>query len=149
MARGDALDANIGEDRDTLLCADEMALCEFGGVAYFELHIYGDACFELLTPQVVAEVVEVEQVDTVAILCVGVVALGNIEDIFLNILLHHKPRAATEKETFALSDGVEPISAVGTQYFASLQLHNLALALTKVAAQEVVVVYLTQETDAL
>ena len=50
LARGDALDANIGEDRDTLLCADEMTLREIGGVAYFELHIYGGACFELLAP---------------------------------------------------------------------------------------------------
>ena len=50
LAGGDALDAHVGEDGDTLLCADEMALCEFGGVADFEFHIYGGACIELLAP---------------------------------------------------------------------------------------------------
>ena len=149
LAGSDALDAHIGEDGNALLCANEMSLREVGGMAYLEFHIYGGACFELLTPKVAAEVMEVEQVNAIAILRIGVVALRHIEYILVDVLLHHKPGAAAEQETFALSDGVEPVAAVGAEDATGFELDNLPFALTEIAAQEVVVVYLAEKTDAL
>ena len=149
LAGGDALDAHIREDGNALLCANEMSLREVGGMAYLEFHIYGITCFELLTPEVAAEVVEVEQVNTVAILRIGVVALRHIEYILVDVLLHHKPGAAAEQETFALSDGMEPVAAVGAEDAAGFELDNLPLTLTEIAAQEVIIVYLAEKTNAL
>ena len=120
LAGGDALDAHVGEDGDSLPCANEMPLCEVGGVAYLELHIDGVARIELTAPEVAAEVVEVEQVDAVAILCVGVVALRDVENVLFDVFLHHEPGAAAEEEALALPDGVEPVAAVGAEDFAGV-----------------------------
>ena len=149
LAGGDALDAHVGEDGDSLLCANEMPLCEVGGVTYLEFDIDACALVQLAAPEVAAEVVEVEQVDAVAILRVGVVALRDVEHILFDVLLHHKPGAAAEEEAFALSDGVEPIATVGAEDFAGFQLNNLSFAFAQIAAEEVVVVNLAQEADAL
>ena len=120
LAGGDALDTLVGKNGHALLCTDEVPLCEVGGVAYLELHIDGVACIQLFLPKGTAQIVEVEQVDAVAILCVGVVALRNVEDVLVDVLLHHEPGASAEKQTFALPDGMEPIAAMLTQYLACL-----------------------------
>lgn len=62
---------------------------------------------------------------------------------------HDEPGTAAEEETFALSDGVKPVAAVGAEDFASLELDDFALALAEVAAYEVVVVDFSEEADAL
>ena len=53
---------------------------------------------------------EMEVVDR-EVLLIGslrVIAVADIEDVVCHVFLNDKPRSATESQSFALSDGVEP-----------------------------------------
>ena len=78
----------------------------FGSVAYLEGDALGKA----------GDGEEMEVVDRKILLvgCLGVVAMGHIEDIVGDILLDYKPWTATEAESLALTDGVEPQTLVAT-----------------------------------
>ena len=128
-----------------------MALGKVGRVAYLEFDIDGLPCLQPGLPfgQGGTEITEAEEADFGAVLCVGVVTLRDVEDVLVDVFLHHEPGTAAEEEALALSDGVEPVALVGAKNLAGLELDNLALLLAEVAAQEVVVVDLAEETDAL
>ena len=89
------------------------------------------------------------QVDDIAVLSGRVVALRDIKNVVGYILLYDKPRSTAQEKTFALPDGVEPIAFVGSQLASSFKFDNVALALAKVSAEEVVVVDFPEEADAL
>ena len=75
LSGGDALDGGVGGEAVAVGGAGEVALVEFGSVAYFEFDVDGVAVVELLAPDVFAEEVEAEEVDLVTVLGCGVVAL--------------------------------------------------------------------------
>ena len=89
------------------------------------------------------------QIERTAVLKEVVVAVRDVEDVGFEIFLDHKPRATAETESFALTDGVEPVAFVLADLFAAFDLDDIARALTEKTTYEVVVVDLTQETDAL
>ena len=84
-----------------------------------------------------------------AISILGVVAIGNEEDVTLDVFLDHKPRAAAKAQAFALADGVEPMSAMAADALAGAHFDNVAGLVAEIAAQIVVVVDLAEEADAL
>jgi len=79
----------------------------------------------------------------------GVVAVGDEEDVFLDVLLDGEPGTAAEAEAVALTDGVEPESFVHAYLLACLDVDDQAGVLAEVTADVVVVVYLAEEADAL
>ena len=44
----------------------------------------------------------------------GLIAFHNIQDVVFHVFLHHIPRTAAQSKSFALADGVEPMSLVLT-----------------------------------
>ena len=74
----------------------------------------------------------VEAVDG-EILLVGrlrVIAVGDIDDIAVDVLLDDKPRSATKAHTLALANGVEPVATVTADDTAGLQFHDITWQLT-------------------
>ena len=149
LSGGDALDADVGVDAVALGRAYQAAGGKVGRMADFELDVDGLPAVEGATPQVGAEVVETEQVDLVAVLRIGVVALRYVKDVLFDILFDHEPGASAEQQPFALTDGMEPVAAVGSENAACFEFDYLPFALTEITAQKVVVVYLAEEADAL
>ena len=114
-------------------------------MADFELHFHAVRC----SPEGSREVAEAQQADGAAVGSSRSVALGDVEDVLVDVLFHHEPRASAEVETFALADGVEPVAAVGAEGAACFELDDFPFALAEVAADEVVVVDFAEEADAL
>ena len=83
------------------------------------------------------------------ILCFCVIAMRHINNILFNVLLYHKPRAATQSQSFTLTDSVKPISPVSSDPFPCLPLDHRSFFLSKKTADKIIVVYLTQEANAL
>ena len=79
----------------------------------------------------------------------GFVTSDDVEDVLLHIFFHDVPGSAGESESFALTYGVEPQSAVLSDDFSRLHIDDVAGVLAEVAAYVVVVVYLAEATDAL
>ena len=86
------------------------------------------------------EGVEVAHPELLAVGRGGVVAVGDVEDVALDVFLDDKPRSAAETQALALTDGVEPQAAVPADELAGCQLDDVAGLFAKVAAQIVVVV---------
>ena len=100
-------------------------------------------------PDVAGYEVHLAEVQGAAILLFGVVAARHVHHVVVDVLAHHKPRAAAEAQALALSDGVEPVSAVLAYLAPGLYLDDGAGTLAKVAADEVAVVDFAQKADAL
>ena len=82
-------------------------------------------------------------------LLLGAVAVAHINHVILRVLFHHIPRTAAQAEAFALSDGVEPKSIVLAEFFAGFNLNNRSLFHAEMTADEIVVVDLPKEANAL
>ena len=79
----------------------------------------------------------------------GVVAVSHPEDVAPQILLDDIPRSTAESEALALTYGVEPEAAMEAEHTPGLAVDDLSGLLAQVLADVVVVVYLSEETDAL
>ena len=84
-----------------------------------------------------------------AVLFFGVVSVGDVDDVFFNVLVDYKPGTAAEAQSFALADGVEPEAAVGAEFPPGLQFDDGSGTFSEEAADEIVVVDFSEETDAL
>ena len=85
--------------------------------------------------------------DAFAILLLGVISSGHIHGVVAYVLFYDIPWAAAEAKPFALAYGVIPITVVLAYFPASLNLDNRPSAFSKMAAEEVVVVNNSEETD--
>ena len=113
----------------------------FGRVAYLERHT--------LHGHFAGKEVEALQGEVGLVGCLRVVAVAYVEYVLLHVLLHHKPGSAAEAESLALAYGVVPQGAVASYHFPGLQFHHVAGAVAQVTPYVVVVVYLSEEADAL
>ena len=95
------------------------------------------------------EPVEVVYGNVLHVGCLGVVAVADVEDVALHVLLHHKPRAAAQSESLALADGVELVAMVQANNLARFLLHHFARPFAQQAAEVAGIVNLSQEADAL
>ena len=146
LARGDALDLLLAVDLVSALYAADAAPCEVGRVANFERD------FTLIVerpPGVGGDEVESGGADRPPILRFGVVAVGDVDDVRSGVFADDEPGATTHAEAFALADGVKPEAMVTADGSARLPLHDIAVAATEVALDEVVVANLSEEADAL
>ena len=129
------------DDIGIISCGLHRSLVPFGSVAYLE----GDA----LGKAGDGEVMEVVDGERLLVGCLGVVAMGDIEDIVGDILLDYKPRTTTEAESLALTDGVEPQTLVATYAATSLQLDDISGIVAEITLDVIVVINLAEEAYAL
>ena len=80
--------------------------------------------------------------------CGRVVTVGDIEDVVRNILFNDEPGATGKAHTLALTDGMEPETTVFTDATTRLKFNDLTRVFTKVTTDIIIVVDLTQKTDA-
>jgi hypothetical protein len=83
------------------------------------------------------------------ILLFGAIPLTYIHHVVVNIFLYHIPRASAKAQSFALTYGMKPESIVLANLTACFQLYNGTFSCTKMALYKIVVIYLSQKTDAL
>ena len=129
------------DDIGIISCGLHRCLMPFGGVTYLE----GDA----LGKAGDGEVMEVVDGERLLVGCLGVVAMGHIEDIVGDILLDYKPGTTTEAESLALADGVEPQTLVATYAATSLQLDDISGIVAEITLDVIVVINLAEEAYAL
>ena len=92
---------------------------------------------------------EVAHGNVVLIDLFGIVAMRDEEDVSLQILLDHEPRTATESQSFALTDGVEPEATVYADFVACFYLAHIAGLFAQMSFDVVAKVDVTQKADAL
>ena len=116
-------------------------LMPFGSVTYLE----GDTLGKVGNGE------EMEVVDGKILLigCLRVVAMGDIENVALYILLDNKPWTATKTKSLALTDGVEPQTLVGTYAATSLQLDDISGIVAEITLDVIVVINFAEEAYAL
>ena len=95
LSGGDALDGGVGVDVVAILLLGDEALHEVVYVAYLELDGHACACQCLVAPGIAGDEVEVGKAEVVAILQLCVPTLSHEDDVLLDVLLDHKPWAAT------------------------------------------------------
>ena len=83
------------------------------------------------------------------VLQVRVPSVGHEDDILLDVLLHHEPRASAQSQPLALAYGVKPESFVASQHLSRFDVDDASFLFAHELADEVIVVNLAQETDAL
>ena len=142
LAGGYAMDFLLAmDDIGTVGNLLDCCLMPFGGVAYLE----GDTLGKIGK----SEKMEVVDRKILLIGCLRVVAMGDIENVVLYILLDNKPWTATKTKSLALTDGVKPQSLVGTYAATCLQLDNISRIITEITLDIFVVIDLAEKTDAL
>ena len=102
-----------------------------------------------LAPRILSDKIETVHIDGLAILCLGIIAVRDVDNVTANVLLNHEPRAATQTQALTLSDGMKPIAVVLTQHLTGLQFHDLTRTLTQVTLYKLIVIDLAQKTDTL
>ena len=75
--------------------------------------------------------------------------MGDIEDIVGDVFFDDEPGATGETHTLALTDGVEPEAFMLTDTTTGFEFDDITGILPEIATDIIVVVDLTQETDAL
>ena len=93
--------------------------------------------------------VEVCQTEVVSVLQLRVPTVCYENDVLLYILLHNEPRTATQAQAFPLANGVEPKAFVLSDNLTRFDVYNLSLLFAHKTTQEIVIVYLSEEADAL
>lgn len=96
-----------------------------------------------------SEKMEVVDCEVLFVGCLRVIAVADIENVVGYVFLDDEPWTATEPQSLALPDGVEPQSAVLADAFTRLPFDDVAGLLTEIATNILVVVYISQEADAL
>ena len=106
-----------------LAVVDQFQPCwqKFGGVANLDGDISHTRGLTLCVVygELSVDAVEVADGEMLPVGRGRVVAVGDVDDVLLDVFLHDKPRAATQSHTFALSNGVEPVSLVMAYNLAS------------------------------
>ena len=147
LAGGDALHVLLAlDDPLAVTRAGELAAHDVGRVTVLEHDVHGtlDAL-----PGVARDEVHLVEHEGASILLGGAIAVGDIDDVLGHVLAHHVPWSAAQAEAFTLAYRVEPETAVLSQFASRLEFDDGSGPLAQVAADEVIVVNLPQETDAL
>ena len=134
-------------DAVTLLVAGDDALHEVADMPYLERD--GKSLFPFGNLEGTGDEVQVGQAEVMTVLQPGVPAVRHEHDVLPYVLLDDEPGAAPESQPLPLADGVEPVSAMRADDLSRLDVDDASLLLSHKSAQEIVVVYLAQEADAL
>ncbi len=79
----------------------------------------------------------------------GIVTVGHPQDVPLYVFFHHIPWSSAKTQSFALTDGVEPETAVQSQHTTRLSVDDLSRLLAQKFTNIIVVVYFPEETNSL
>ena len=109
LARGDALYLVVALYAVEVADAPDVAVGELRRVPDFEGNLL--PVIEL-APGVFGDKVEAVEVYDSAILRLGVVAIRDVDDVPMDVLLDDEPRPAAQSQSLALADGVKPITVV-------------------------------------
>jgi len=93
--------------------------------------------------------VEIIDTELTAKLRFDSISMRDIDDIFLNILLDHKPGTATQSESFPLSDRMEPVAAMRAHFLSGFQFYNRPFPLSQETTNEIIIVNLSQKANSL
>lgn len=100
-------------------------------------------------PRVVRNKMKVVDSELITILRFHAITVGYINNIFLNIFLYHKPGAATQPKSLPLSDGMEPIAAMRTQFLSGFKFNYRPFLFSKKTADKIIIIYLSEKTNTL
>ena len=95
------------------------------------------------------QMVEIADAEVLAVGSLGVVTVGDVDNVLLDVFHDDEPGASAQSHAFALADGVEPMAFVVADDATCLQFYDVAWQFAKVTAQIVVIVYFAEEADAL
>lgn len=121
----------------------QCAGLELGSVTVLERY---RCLVALFAPRITRDEVHFVEMQGVAILLLGVVAVAYIDYIVMNVLLDNIPWAAAKSESFALAYCVKPESVVFAYFSSGFKFDDCPLLYSEVAFYKIVVVYLAEET---
>ncbi len=138
LARGYSLHVTVAVQRKGILAfARESAGEELRRVARLERHLYrGFSGAE----RIFRDPVYLFERNLASILPSCVIAVGDVHNIVAHVLANHEPWASAQSETFALSYGVEPVTAVFADFLTCFYLDHRSRTCAEMALDEVVVV---------
>ena len=123
----------------------EKAGAELGDVA----NLKQNAKRRLLIKRIKGDPVHIAHHEPILLLRLRVIAAADVDDVLLDVFLDDEPRATAEIEAFTLADGVEPEALVLAEDLAGFEFDDRTFLLAKEALDELVVVDLAEEADAL
>ena len=75
--------------------------------------------------------------------------MRHIDNVIFHILVYHKPRTTAQSQSFTLANGMKPVSAVLSDNLSGFQFYDRPRTFSQETADKIIVIYLSQETDAL
>ena len=119
----------------------------------FEGHTHLYLAILLFAPpffkRISADEMEIIHRDVVFVHFLWVVAMRDKKDVAFDIFLHYKPRTATEAQSFALTNGVEPKPLVLSNLVTCFYLTHIARIFAQVCFDVITEIYVAQESYAL
>ena len=123
LSGGDSLYLAVGFDAVEVTDVADAARGEVRRMADFERDLF---LVRKFSPRIFGDEVEAVQVDSLAVLRFRIVAVGDVDDVTLDVFLDDEPRSAAQSQPFALPDGMEPITVVLAQYLACFQFDDFS-----------------------
>ena len=142
-----ALDILIAVDEPLVtLNVQEMPLGKMRSVAVLERNFMSVIAS---LPRITANEVHLVEVYLASILLAGAITVRDKNSVVLHVLLYHIPWSSTQSQPLALAYGVEPVAVVLTQLASGFNLDDGSTLGAQVTTDEVVVIDLPQEANAL
>jgi len=105
--------------------------------------------FRFVLPWIFSNKMKIAHRKYITILRLHIVTAGNVNDIGSNVFFYHIPGPARKSQTFALSNGMKPVTFVFSQNFPCFPFYNWAFFFSQISTNEIIVVNFSQETDSL
>ncbi len=106
-------------------------------------------CYFLLAcrafPRVICNKIEVFHPEFITILLLGIITVGDVNNVILNILLHNEPGSSSQSQSFSLANGMKPIAADEYPIFLPVSNSITAPLFSQKATDKIVIIYLAQK----
>ena len=110
-------------------------------------------CYFLLAcrafPRVICNKIEVFHPEFITILLLGIITVGDVNNVILNILLHNEPGSSSQSQSFSLANGMKPIAAMSTNLLTCFKFDHRPLFFSQKATDKIVIIYLAQKANSL
>src|SRR5690606_5347327 len=80
------------------------------------------------------------KIDDISVWILGIVSFGYIDDVAVDVFFDHKPGASAQSESFALSDGMEPIPLMFAENISRFQFNNQSFFFPQITFNKFVVI---------
>ena len=132
-------------DERAIACAFKCRTVVFGRMSYLKPHVHT----VLSLPRIERKEMEIVYWEILFVGGARLETLAYKQYVALHVFLHRIPRSAAEAKSVTLTDGMEPKTLMLTNLLAGLQFEHIARIFAEIATYVVVVVYHTEEADAL